>query len=137
MVGEMSVRGNAFVGEMFSRGSVLWGSVRSGNCPFREMFVGKVSVGEVSVGDLYSGKCPVGKLSYNLLQDASGQGKGSNKLYKKFLSTNRYIISGESSPNFYQIGVLLSDAVYQNINEKCTLFLINNSFSSVFWKIQI
>ena len=60
MVGEMPVRGKSLSGEMSSRGSILWGSVGSGNCPFGEM-----SVGEVSIGDLSSGKCSVGKLSYN------------------------------------------------------------------------
>ena len=52
--------GKFFSREMSSRGSVLWGSVRSENCPF-----GQMSVGEVSVRDLPSGKCPVGKVSYN------------------------------------------------------------------------
>ena len=52
-------------GEMSSRGSILWGSVGSGNCPFGEMFVGEVSVGDLSSGKCQSGKCPVGKLSYN------------------------------------------------------------------------
>ena len=56
---------------MFSRGSVLRESVRSGNCPFGEMSVGEVSVGEVSVGGLssgkcQSGKCPVGNILYIL-----------------------------------------------------------------------
>ena len=60
MVGEMSVWGNVLVGkcsveEVSSQGSVLRGSIQSGNCPF----------GDLSTGKCQSGKCPVRKLSYN------------------------------------------------------------------------
>ena len=59
VVREMPGRGNVhsgkcLIGDMSSRGSVLRGIVRSGNCPFREMSIREVSVGEVSVGELSS-----------------------------------------------------------------------------------
>ena len=50
------------------------------------------------------------------------------------LRGGKHIYSG---PILDQISVWLLDAAHLNINEKCALFLKNNRFSKVFWKIWI
>ena len=63
MSGRENVRsGKCISGEMSSRGKVLRGSVRLGNCPFGEMSV-EVSVRELFSRKCQSGNCLVGELS--------------------------------------------------------------------------
>ena len=54
--------GKCFSGGMSSQESVLQGSTQSGNCPFEEMSVGKVTFGEVPGWEIvHLKKCPSGK----------------------------------------------------------------------------
>ena len=66
--------GKCLSGEMSGRGSLHRLTVRLGNCPFRKISIGEMSVGEVPVCNLSSGKCHSGNFPHTIRNQCKNMG---------------------------------------------------------------